>query len=122
MKAGYIPKRGDLVWLDFSPQAGREQAGRRPAAVISDSQYNQKVGLLIACPVTSQRKHYPFEVLLPAGLPITGVILADQLRSIDWKSRRPAYIGRLSEDILTEILEKLSTLLNDEDRGRSVIV
>ena len=79
MKPGYVPKRGDLIWLDFTPQAGREQAGRRPALVISKDEYNRKVGLLLACPITSRKKGYPFEVELPAGLPIVGVALADQV-------------------------------------------
>jgi mRNA interferase MazF len=117
VKAGFVPKRGDLIWLDFTPQAGHEQAGRRPAAVISSSQYNRKVGLLLACPITSQRKQYPFEVLLPGGLPITGVILADQVRSLDWKSRRAAFIGHLDEDVLAETLGKLSALINHENPG-----
>jgi len=116
VKAGYAPGRGDLVWLDFTPQAGHEQAGRRPAAVISSRQYNRKVGLLLACPITSQKKGYPFEVLLPDGLPITGVILADQVRSLDWKSRRAAFIGRLGEEVLAEMLGKLAVLIAS-DKG-----
>jgi mRNA interferase MazF len=117
VKTGYVPKRGDLIWLDFTPHAGHEQAGRRPAAVISSSQYNRKVGLLLACPITSQRKQYPFEVLLPDGLPITGVILADQVRSLDWKSRRAAFIGRVGEEVLAETLGKLAVLIDDEKAG-----
>jgi mRNA interferase MazF len=117
VKAGYIPKRGDLIWLDFTPQAGHEQAGRRPAAVISSSQYNRKVGLLLACPITSQRKQYPFEVLLPDGLPISGVILADQVRSLDWKCRRASFIGRLGDAIMAEILGKLAVLIDEEGLG-----
>jgi mRNA interferase MazF len=114
VKGAYLPKRGDLIWLDFTPQAGHEQAGRRPAAVISSSQYNKKVGLLLACPVTSQRKHYPFEVLLPHGLPISGVILADQVRSLDWKIRRATFIGHMDEDVLAETLAKLGSLIEDD--------
>jgi len=117
VKAGYVPKRGDLIWLDFTPQAGHEQAGRRPAAVISSSQYNRKVGMLLACPITNQRKQYPFEVLLPDGLPISGVILADQLRSLDWKSRRAVFIGRLGEEALEETLGKLAALIADDTAG-----
>ncbi len=113
VKTGYFPKRGDLIWVDFAPQTGHEQAGRRPAVVISNSLYSRKVGLLMACPITSQRKHYPFEVLLPEGLPISGVILADQARSLDCKSRRAAFIGRLKEDALAETLAKLLAMLND---------
>lgn len=79
----YIPQRGDIIWLDFNPQAGREQAGRRPAFVVSPAAYNRKVGLALVCPVTSRVKGYPFEVVLPAGLAVTGVILSDQLKSLD---------------------------------------
>ena len=117
MKGRYVPKRGDLIWLDFTPQAGHEQAGRRPAAVISSGRYNRKVGLLLACPITNQRKQYPFEVLLPEGLPIAGVILADQVRSLDWKRRRAVYIGCLGEEVLGEILAKLAVLVEDEEAG-----
>ena len=107
-----------MIWLDFTPQAGHEQAGRRPAAVISSRQYNRKVGLLLACPITNQVKGYPFEVLLPDGLPITGVILADQVRSLDWKTRRAVFIGRLGKEVLAETLGKLAVLIaNDEDGG-----
>jgi mRNA interferase MazF len=111
------PKRGDVVWLDFTPQAGHEQAGRRPAAVISHSEYNRKAGLMLACPITNQRKGYPFEVSLPAGLAITGVIQADQVRSLDWKSRRAAFIGHLDEETLAEVLSKLITLIDDGSGG-----
>jgi mRNA interferase MazF len=93
------------------------QAGRWPAAVISNTQYNRKVGLLLACPITNQRKQYPFEVLLPDGLPITGVILADQVRSLDWKSRAARFIGRLGDETLAEILGKLAVLIDDEKGG-----
>jgi mRNA interferase MazF len=116
VKAGYAPERGDLIWLDFTPQAGHEQAGRRPAAAISSRQYNRKVGLLLACPITTRKKGYPFEVLLPEGLPISGVILADQLRSLDWRSRRAVFIGRLGEEALAEVLGKLAVLIA-HDKG-----
>ena len=87
----YCPKRGDLVWLEFSPQAGHEQGGRRPALVLSPESYNGKVGLALACPVTSQVKGYPFEVPVPSGLPVSGVILVDQVRSLDWRARNAFY-------------------------------
>lgn len=76
----YVPDRGDVVWLDFTPQAGHEQGGRRPAVVLSPVAYNKKVGLALLCPITSQVKGYPFEVLIPSGSPVTGVILADQVK------------------------------------------
>ncbi|HTG17989.1 MAG TPA: endoribonuclease MazF, partial [Blastocatellia bacterium] len=84
----YSPDRGDIVWIDFSPQAGHEQAGRRPALVVSPGAYNKKVGLAILCPITSQVKGYPFEVALPDDLPIQGVVLSDQAKSLDWRARR----------------------------------
>ena len=83
----YVPRRGDVVWLTFNPQAGHEQAGRRPAVVLSPNAYNAKVGLALLCPITSQVKGYPFEVLLPHGLPVSGAILADQIKSLDWQAR-----------------------------------
>lgn len=83
----WFPKRGDLIWLNFNPQSGREQAGRRPALVLSAGRYNRKVGLAVVCPVTSKVKGYPFEVELPTGMKVQGVALADQVRSLDWKAR-----------------------------------
>jgi mRNA interferase MazF len=111
VKTGYYPRRGDLIWLNFTPRAGHEEAGRRPAFVISQDDYNRKVGLLLACPVTSRAKGYPFEVALPVGGPVSGVILADQVRSMDWKSRQAEFIGRPDKKILGEILSKLGTLI-----------
>ena len=107
----YIPDRGDLVWLNFNPQAGHEQAGRRPAVVISPLAYNKKVGLAILCPVTSKIKGYPFEVNIPETFDITGVILADQVKNIDWKIRQISFIGKLPEEIVVEVLKKLSVLI-----------
>ena len=86
----YAPARGDVVWMHFDPQAGREQAGRQPALVLSPEAYNRRVGLALCCPITSQVKGYPFEVSLPAGLDVAGVVLADQLKSLDWRRRRAA--------------------------------
>ena len=107
----YVPDRGDVVWLTFTPQAGHEQAGRRPAVVLSPKRYNRKVGLLLACPVTSHSKGYPFEVALPPGLRVAGVALSDQLKSLDWRAREAAFASRLPEDVVAEILEKATTLL-----------
>jgi mRNA interferase MazF len=107
------PRRGDLVWLQFDPQAGHEQAGRRPALVISHDAYNTKVGLALLCPVTSAVKGYPFEVALPDGLPVTGVVLADQVRSLDWRARRAAFIARVPQPILSAVLSRLRTLTED---------
>lgn len=105
------PDRGDLVWLEFSPQAGHEQAGRRPALVISPALYNSKSGLALVCPVTTKSKGYPFDVLLPDGLPVHGVIQSDQLRSLDWKERKAAAIARVPDSTLQSVLNKIRPLL-----------
>ncbi len=107
----YIPDRGDLVWTNFNPQAGHEQAGRRPAVVISPLSYNKKVGLAILCPVTSKIKGYPFEVNIPIGFDITGVILSDQVKNMDWKVRQTSLINKLPQNTILEILKKLDTLI-----------
>ncbi|MBE7550379.1 MAG: endoribonuclease MazF [Anaerolineales bacterium] len=107
----YVPERGDAVWLSFTPQAGHEQAGRRPAIVLSPKSYNQKVGLAIFCPITNQIKGYPFEVMLPKEVGVTGVILSDQVKSLDWRVRKAEFIGSLPEEVINEVLAKLSILL-----------
>jgi mRNA interferase MazF len=107
----YVPERGDAVWITLNPQAGHEQAGRRPAVTLSPAAYNGRVGLALFCPITNQIKGYPFEVLLPPGLPVTGVVLADQLKSLDWQARRAEWICRLPEATVAELLQKLRTLL-----------
>jgi mRNA interferase MazF len=107
----YIPQRGDAVWITLNPQAGHEQAGRRPASVLSPAAYNGKVGLAILCPITNQIKGYPFEVSIPAGLTVSGVILADQVKSLDWRARNAELICTLPEETVTEVLQKLGTLL-----------
>lgn len=107
----YVPERGDAVWLTFDPQSGHEQAGRRPAIVLSPRAYNSRTRLAIFCPVTTQSKGYPFEVVLPDALPLQGVVLADQVRSVDWKARRAAKICEMPPGTLDEILGKLETLL-----------
>jgi mRNA interferase MazF len=110
-KKSYVPERGDLVWITLNPHAGHEQAGRRPAIVLSPSAYNKKVGLAILCPITSQIKGYPFEVAIPSNLPIMGVILADQVKNLDWRTRKIEMICTLPEKSVTEVLQKLGTLL-----------
>ncbi len=107
----YIPERGDVIWLQFNPQAGHEQAGRRPALVLSPKAYNSKAGLMLCCPVTSKVKGYPFEVQLPADFDVTGVILSDQVRSLDWKAHKAEFIAQAPEGVVNEVLEKLNTLL-----------
>ena len=107
----YVPDQGHAVWFTFDPQAGHEQAGRRPAIVLTPAAYNRKTGLVLVCPVTSHSKGYSFEVSLPAGLPISGVILADQVKSADWRARQVAFICALPPAILLDVLAKLSALL-----------
>jgi mRNA interferase MazF len=111
-KAGkYVPGRGDLIWLSFDPQAGHEQAGRRPAVVISPASYNSKTHLALCCPITSNVKGYPFEVAVPTGLPIRGVILSDQLKSVDWHVRQAEFIAALPNATLREVLQKAAALV-----------
>jgi len=110
-RQAYVPQRGDAVWVTFSPQAGHEQAGRRPAVVLSPGAYNRKVGLAILCPITSQIKGYPFEVLLPEGLPVGGVALADQVKSLDWQAREAEFIAALPSATVSGILQRIGLLL-----------
>lgn len=107
----YVPDAGDLVWLTFDPQAGREQAGRRPALVLSPAGYNRKSGLALMCPVTSKAKGYPFEVPLPEDLPLSGVVLADHLKSLDWRKRRIELIARAPTEVTGDVLDRLAPLL-----------
>jgi mRNA interferase MazF len=111
VRAEYVPRRGDLVWLYFDPQTGHEQAGRRPALVLSPESYNGRVGLAIFCPVTSRTKGYPFEVGLPSGSEVSGVLLSDQVKSLDWRARRADLIESLPPEVTDEVLGKLGTLL-----------
>ena len=111
MTTTWSPERGDLVWLTFDPQAGREQAGRRPALVLSPGVYNAKTGLSLMCPITSHEKGYPFEVPLPAELPVKGSVLVDHLKSVDWKHRKAAFIGRVRPETLTAVLNRIGPLL-----------
>ena len=108
---GYVPTRGDVVWITLNPQAGHEQAGRRPAVVLSPRSYNEKVGLAILCPITSQSKAYPFEVTIPSGLAVRGVILADQVKSLDWRAREAALMCELPGATIKEVLQKIGVLL-----------
>ncbi|MGH7587024.1 MAG: endoribonuclease MazF [Gemmatimonadota bacterium] len=109
----FVPGRGDLIWIALDPQAGHEQAGRRPAVVVSPRAYNRKVGLALCCPITSRIKGYPFEVALPPKGDITGVVLADQVKSLDWRARRAKRAGRLTAEAIAEVIAKLTTLLSD---------
>ena len=114
MPAGYVPDRGDIVWLHFNPQAGHEQAGRRPALVISPKAYNRKVGLALCCPITSRVKGYPFEVELPQGVKAQGAVLSDQVKCLDWRSRKAARIFRAPDEVLNEATAKILALVDPE--------
>lgn len=109
----YIPGRGDLVWLQFNPQSGHEQADKRPALVISPASYNGKAGLSLLCPVTSKIKGYPFEVMIPQDLPIEGAILADQVKSLNWQSRKASFICKVPNKTLLEVISKIELLIFD---------
>ena len=107
----YEPECGDIIWIGLTPQSGHEQAGRRPAIVISPIKYNSKTGLLICCPITSQEKNYPFEVHIPKGFPVSGVILADQVKNLDWHVREAQFICKMPHSVIEQIIEKISLLL-----------
>lgn len=106
----YVRDRGDAEWLAFNSQAGHEQAERRPALILSPARYNGRFGLAIACPITNQAKGYPFEVAIPGDLTVTGVVLADQVKNLDWKKRDADFICRVPKDAVNNVLEKLSAL------------
>lgn len=107
----YVPERGDIIWLKFDSQAGHEQAGHRPALVISPKAYNAKIGLSLVCPITSQVKQYAFEVGIPSGLPVSGVVLADQIKSLDWQARKADFICTLPGEITDDVIAKIIPLL-----------
>lgn len=108
----YVPDRGEVVWINFNPQAGHEQAGHRPALVISPAAYNKKTGLAILCPITTKIKGYPFEVIIPEGLEARGVVLADQVKNLDWRVRKADFLCKLPDKTMLEVLKKLSTLIS----------
>lgn len=111
MATRYTPAQGDAVWITLSPQSGHEQAGRRPAIVLSPSAYNARVGLCLICPITSQVKGYSYEVVLPHGLPLSGAVLSDQVRSLDWRTRRAEFVCALPEGVTRQVTTRLGTLL-----------
>ncbi|MGH8588873.1 MAG: endoribonuclease MazF [Gammaproteobacteria bacterium] len=106
-----VPERGDVVWLNFTPQAGHEQAGHRPALVLSPASYNRKTGLMLCCPITSQVKGYPFEVAVEGNASVSGVILADQVKSLDWRARQAKRKGRVSPEVTERTLTRVRALL-----------
>lgn len=113
----YVPDSGDIVWIMFNPQAGHEQAEHRPALVLSPKAYNGKVGLVLLCPITSQIKGYPFEVLIPEGLEVKGAILSDQVKSLDWQARKAEFSCKLPPEKFNEVVKKLSTLIREQHQS-----
>ena len=113
MPPKYVPDRGDAIWITLNPQAGHEQTGRRIALVLSPAAYNRKVGLVILCPITNQIKGYPYEVVVPKSLKISGAILSDQVKSLDWKARKAELLCRVPATVTQDVLSKLKTLLQD---------
>ncbi|HSO81493.1 endoribonuclease MazF [Thiocapsa sp.] len=115
MAGRYVPEAGDIVWLHFNPQAGHEQAGHRPALVVSPSAYNGKTGLMLCCPMTTQIKGYPFEVLIAGERPCA--VLADQVKNLDWVARKAQHKGRVATAELNEVRAKILALLGSELQG-----
>ena len=110
----YVPDRGHIVWLHFNPRAGHEQAGHRPALVLSPAAYNGKTGLALFCPITNQVKGYPFEVAI-TGIPsISGVALADQVKNLDWRIRGAKFVGTVDDAVLTEVIARFEALLRSK--------
>lgn len=111
MVSRYVPNAGDLIWLTFDPQAGSEQAGRRPALVLSPKAYNAAAGLAVLCPVTSRSKGYPFEVPLSGEADVQGVVLSDHVKNLDWRTRNATFISQATPEVLSEVRAKLRPLL-----------
>jgi mRNA interferase MazF len=107
----YVPEAGDLVWLTCDPQAGHEQGGRRPALILSPREYNARARLALACPITSQKKGYPFEVAIPSGQSVAGVVLADHIKNLDWRAGKAAFAAKAPAAVVTEVRERLRPLL-----------
>ncbi len=117
MASAYVPERGDVVWLQFTPHAGSEQAGRRPALVISPRSYNRKVGLALVCPITTRVKGYPFEVALPEGIAARGAVLCDQVKSLDWRQRKAIRLCAVPETVLREATARIVALVDPSGSG-----
>ena len=111
VSGGYVPDKGDIIWLNFSPQVGHEQAGHRPALVLSPQEYNARTGLALLCPITSSIKGYPFEVTLPPNISVAGVVLADQVKSQDWRARGARYECPVPQSVVGEVLARIDALL-----------
>ncbi len=112
MKSGeYIPDRGDIVWLNFNPQTGHEQRGKRPALILSPKIYNEKTSLCICLPITSKVKGYPFEVALPPDIPIGGVILSDQIKNLDFRAREISFVCKVAHDTINVVQRNVMALV-----------
>lgn len=107
-----VPERGDVLWMHMTPHAGHEQAGHRPVLVISPASYNRLRGMAVICPISNQKKGYPFEVEIPPGLPVTGVILADQMKNLDWRARATAHLASVDEEIVNQVVERFLPLID----------
>ncbi len=114
-KRQYVPRRGDVIRLDFDPQKGHEQAGRRPALVLSPTDYNRTVGLAVVCPITNEKKGYPWEAEIPDNNFVSGVVLSDQMKSLDWRERRAEFVCTPAEGVLEDVVEKAVALLSPEE-------
>lgn len=106
----YVPDTGDIVWITFTPQSGHEQSGRRPALVLSPGKYNEKTSLALFCPITSKVKNYPFEVAFPPEVAVKGVVLAEQIKSMDWRARKISFECQAHSRLLVKVLDKLNVL------------
>lgn len=115
MRRRYVPKRGDIVWISLAHQTGHEQSGRRPALVLSPAAYNSKVGLALLCPITGQVKGYPFEVPVPDGLRVSGAVLSDHIKSLDWRVRGAEFADRLPASAVREVVGMVNALLDLDD-------
>lgn len=113
--SAFVPRRGNAVWIDFTPQAGHEQTGPRPAVVLSPRSCNGKTGMAILCPITNRVKGYPFEVAIPTGKCVTGVMLADQIKNADRRARNATLIAPLPVIVVDAVLERVGTLLAIEE-------
>ncbi len=107
----YVPDRGDVIWIHLDPQAGREQAGHRPALVLSPQSFNRKLNVVFCCPITSRAKRFEFEIPLPDGLDVKGVILSHHMKSLDWRVRNARYMTRVPDDIVDDVLLRLVSIL-----------
>jgi mRNA interferase MazF len=118
-KRRYVPRRGDIIKLDFDPHKGHEQAGRRPAVVLSPTDYNRTIGLVVVCPITNEEKGYPWEVKIPDNDFVSGVVLSDQVKSLAWRERHAEFLCTPDQELVQDVVDKAITLLSPEDEDSS---